>query len=221
MIAMANGKPTVGGQAFPMGVLMRGNRNAAAFTQADGGIYVETWDVKNSGKLPQIPVLRGLAAIGKAAADGAATTVQLIKSGKNADKTGPYITKLRKYHGAEHKTIACYEQGQELTVENVRQQSRIHPRCGTSVAVTAILAQTIMTAALPKNISPRKRENLELAAMVLSMGLSYELNRKAWRGESKLAEKLTAPGRWVQNLTTAEPDEEMINCAIAALEAAK
>ena len=218
---MANSKTTVGGQAFPMGVLMRGKRNAAAFAQADGGIYVKTWDVKNDRQLPPIPLVRGLAAIGKAVSDGASTTAQLIKSGKNVDKTGPYITKLRKYHGAEHKTIACYEQGQELTVENVKQQSRIHPRCGTSVAVTALLAQTLITAALPKRMSPRKRENMELAAMVLAMGLSYELNRKAWRGESKLAEKLTAPGRWAQNLTTAEPDEEMISCAIAALEAAK
>ena len=218
---MANSKTTVGGQAFPMGVLMRGKRNAAAFKKADGGIYVKTWDAKNDRQLPKMPVVRGLAAIGKAVVDGASTTAQLIKSGKSADKTGPYITKLRKYHGAEHKAIACYEQGQELTVENVKQQSRIHPRCGTSVAVTAVLAQSLMTAALPKSMEPRKRENLELAAMVLAMGLSYELNRKAWRGESKLAEKLTAPGRWIQNLTTAEPDEEMISCAIAALEAAK
>lgn len=221
MIDMSNSKTTVGGQAFPMGVLMRGKRNAAAFTQADGGIYVKTWDAAQNRELPKVPVIRGLVAIGKAMADGVTTTAELIKSAKGADKTGPHITKLRKYHGAEHKTIACHEQGLELTVENVKRQSRIHPRCGTSVAVTALIAQTLMTSLLPKNMEPRKRENAELAAMVLAMGLSYELNRKAWRGENKLAEKLTAPGRWAQNLTTAEPDEEMINCAIAALEAAK
>lgn len=218
---MDNKKSTIGGQAFHVGILMRGRKNAAAFTKADGEIYVKTWEVKKTGKLPKVPVVRGLVAIGKAVMDGAVTTAELVRSSKSADKTGPHITKLRKYHGAEHKTIACYEKGIELTVENVQQQSRIHPRCGTSVAVTALLAQTLITVALPRSIAPQKRENIELAAMVLSMGLSYELNRKAWRGESKLAEKLTAPGRWAQKLTTAEPDDEMINCAIAALEAAK
>ena len=89
MSDMANSKTTVGGQAFPMGVLMRGKRNAAAFKKADGGIYVKTWDAKNDRQLPKMPVVRGLAAIGKAVIDGASTTAQLIKSGKSADKTGP------------------------------------------------------------------------------------------------------------------------------------
>ncbi len=217
---MANNAMSVGGQAFPVGVLMRGKRNAVAYSRADGQICIKTWAEKKEKKLPRVPVLRGLVALGRAAADGAVTTAALIKNVKDPAKNGSTVSRIRKYHGAEHKAIACYEQGLELTAENVMKQSRIHPRCGTTVAVNVLIAQGIMRAALPWNMDPQKRETLELVATVLAFGLGYELSRKAWRGESELAWKLTAPGRWAQKLTTAEPDQEMISCAIAAIEAA-
>ena len=199
---MSNNITSVGGMALPAGVLMRGKRNAAAVRKADGGIYVKTWESKDDSPLSKVPVIRGIVSIGKAFADGAVTAAHLARFAKDADKTGPRITKLRKYHGAEHKAIACYEQGLEMTVENVRKQSRIHPRCGTSVAVTVLITHALMTSLLPHSMEPRMRDRAELAATVLTFGLSYELNRKAWRGESRLAKKLTAPGKWVQKLTT-------------------
>ena len=113
------------------------------------------------------------------------------------------IYRVFQYHGAEHKTIFCYEAGLPLTVENVRIQPRHHPRCGTSFLFVVIFVSILHLLLLP-----------------LVVGITYEFNR--WVGrhvqDSKLAQFLTAPGLWMQNFTTNEPDDSMIECAIRSLE---
>ena len=133
------------------------------------------------------------------------------------------IYRVFQYHGAEHKTIFCYEAGLPLTVENVRIQGRHHPRCGTSflfvVIFVSIIVSSIFFGVWPMtNVWLRTLVHLLLLPLVV--GITYEFNR--WVGrhvqDSKLAKVLTAPGLWMQNFTTNEPDDGMIEVAIRSLE---
>lgn len=133
------------------------------------------------------------------------------------------IYRVFQYHGAEHKTIFCYEAGLPLTVENVRIQPRHHPRCGTSflfvVIFVSILLSSVVFGIWPiTNVWLRTVVHLLLLPLVV--GITYEFNR--WVGrhvqDSALARALTAPGMWMQNFTTNEPDDSMIECAIRSLE---
>lgn len=138
------------------------------------------------------------------------------------------------YHGAEHKTIRCYEAGLPLTVENVRMQTRLHPRCGTSfllvVMILSILvfsvASSLLLAVIP-GLAVLQGSFLYRLIMILFkllllpvvVAVSYEINRWVGRHDNFLTRILTAPGMWLQNFTTNEPDDDMIAVGIAALEA--
>jgi uncharacterized protein YqhQ len=124
------------------------------------------------------------------------------------------------YHGAEHKTIFCYENGLELTVENVRKQPRHHPRCGTSFLFVVILISIILSVAIftPLEISNVwLRMLLHLVLLPVIMGVTYEFNRYVGAHDGVLCRVLRAPGLWMQNFTTFEPDDSMIEVGIAAL----
>ena len=138
------------------------------------------------------------------------------------------------YHGAEHKTIRCYEAGLPLTVENVRQQTRLHPRCGTSfllvVMIISILlfsvASTLLLALVPGLAALQGLFLYRLIMIVfkllllpLVVAFSYEINRWVGRHDNVCSRILSAPGMWFQNFTTNEPDDSMIEVGIAALEA--
>ena len=138
------------------------------------------------------------------------------------------------YHGAEHKTIRCYERGLELTVENVREQTRLHPRCGTSflliVMVISILvfsvASTLLLRLVPVLVAMKGSFLYRVIMIVfkllllpLVVSVTYEINRWAGRHDNWFTKILTAPGLWLQHLTTNEPDDSMIEVAIAAVEA--
>ena len=133
------------------------------------------------------------------------------------------IYRVFQYHGAEHKTIFCYEAGLPLTVENVRVQPRHHPRCGTSFLFVVIFV-SILFSGVVFGIWPMTnvwlRSLVHLLLLPLVVGVTYEFNR--WVGrhvqDSGLAKVLTAPGMWMQNFTTNEPDDGMIECAIRSLE---
>lgn len=126
------------------------------------------------------------------------------------------IHRMFEYHGAEHKTIACYEAGEELTVENIRKHSRFHPRCGTSFMILVLIVSILITAALPWG-STLGRVALKLLLLPLVMGISYELIKLAGRYDNILTAVISAPGLWLQRLTTFEPDDSMIEVAIAAV----
>lgn len=127
------------------------------------------------------------------------------------------IKRVFSYHGAEHKTIFCYEHGKELTVENVRPESRFHPRCGTSflfvVVFVSILVNSVVTAT-----NTFARIGYHLLLLPLVVGISYEINRWCGLHDNKLSAALSAPGKWLQRITTFEPDDSMIECAIRAME---
>ena len=131
------------------------------------------------------------------------------------------IHRVFQYHGAEHKTIFCYEAGLPLTVENVRAQPRHHPRCGTSflfvVIFVSILVSSVVFGIWPMT-SVWLRTLVHLLLLPLVVGITYEFNRWVGRSDSALAHFLTAPGLWMQNFTTFEPDDSMIECAIRSLE---
>ena len=120
------------------------------------------------------------------------------------------------YHGAEHKTIRCYEMGLPLTVENVRRQTRKHPRCGTSF-LFVVLFVSILTGALIQTGNTLLRMLLHLALLPVVVGVSYEFNRLVGRHDNWLTRLLTAPGMALQTFTTNEPDDSMIEVGIAAV----
>lgn len=138
------------------------------------------------------------------------------------------------YHGAEHKTIRCYEARLPLTVENVRAQTRLHPRCGTSfllvVMVISILVFSVASSALlavfPALAAMRGSAQYRVIMIVfkllllpLVVGITYEINRWAGRHDNRFTRIITAPGLWMQHFTTNEPDDSMIEVGIAAVTA--
>ena len=127
------------------------------------------------------------------------------------------IHRVFEYHGAEHKTIACYEAGQELTVENIRHHCRFHPRCGTSFMILVLIVSILLFSVLPWS-STGLRVFLKLLLLPVVMGISYELIKLAGRYDNLATRIISAPGLWLQRLTTFEPDDSMIEVAIAAVE---
>ena len=129
------------------------------------------------------------------------------------------IQRTFEYHGAEHKTIFCYENGEELIPENVKKYSRFHPRCGTSFLLFVVIISIIVFSLVGVYKNPFINLGLRLLLLPLVAGISYEIIKFAGRSTSKYVTWLNAPGKWLQRLTTREPDEKQIEVAIAALKA--
>ena len=136
------------------------------------------------------------------------------------------IRRTYMYHGAEHKTIFCYEAGLPLTVENVRKQNRFHPRCGTSFLILMLLVSIFISffidpisAAITGEVLPLGlRALVKLALIPIIVGIGYELIKFAGRHDNALTRIISMPGVWLQHLTVFEPDDAMIECAITAVE---
>jgi uncharacterized protein YqhQ len=128
------------------------------------------------------------------------------------------IKRLYQYHGAEHKCINCIEKGRPLTVHNAMRSSRLHKRCGTSFMFFVIFVSIIVFFFIRAE-SPLLRVALRILLIPVIAGISYELIRLAGRSDNILVKILSAPGMWLQRLTTKEPDESMIEVAIASVEA--
>ena len=126
------------------------------------------------------------------------------------------IKRVFMYHGAEHKTIFCYEHGEELTVENVRKSTRFHPRCGTSFLVIVLLL-SILVSSMVSWDNLWMRVGLKVLCLPIIMSLSYECIKFAGRHDNLFTRILSAPGLWTQRLTTREPDDSMIEVAIASM----
>ena len=126
------------------------------------------------------------------------------------------IHRVFEYHGAEHKTIACYEAGDALTVENVRKYTRFHPRCGTSFLILVVIVSVFLYSVLPWS-STGLRVVFKLLLLPVVMGISYELLKWCGRSDNLATRIIRQPGIWVQHLTVFEPDDSMIEVAIAAV----
>lgn len=136
----------------------------------------------------------------------------------------PDIKRVFMYHGAEHKSIFCYEQGLELTVENVRKQSRFHPRCGTSfifvILIISILISSVLVVAFPGIDEVRAVwMAIKLLIVPLTVGIGYEFIRYAGKHDNALVKILSAPGLWMQRLTTQEPTDDIIEVGIESIKA--
>ena len=133
----------------------------------------------------------------------------------------PDIRRTYEYHGAEHKSIFCHEAGLPLTVENIKKQSRFHPRCGTSLMFVMLLLSIVVSASLP----PSLWDNLllrfltKIAIIPLIVGIGYEITIFSGTHDNFVLRILTAPGLWFQRITTREPDDKEIEVAIVALKA--
>ncbi len=132
------------------------------------------------------------------------------------------IKRVFMYHGAEHKTIFCYEAGEELTVENVKKQKRFHPRCGTSFLILMLLVSIIISVAI-NTFAPELRAitwlwvAIKILLIPFVCGIGYELIKLCGRYDNAFTRIISAPGVWLQNITTKESDDGMIEIAIAAM----
>ncbi len=127
------------------------------------------------------------------------------------------IKRTFQYHGAEHKTIFCYEAGLELTVENVRKQGRFHPRCGTSFLIVMLLVSIFIGMIIPPELPTLIRTLIKVLLLPITMGIGYEFIKFAGKHENAVTKILSAPGLWMQRITVLEPDDSMIECAITAV----
>ena len=130
------------------------------------------------------------------------------------------IHRVFEYHGAEHKTIACYEAGDPLTVENVRKYTRFHPRCGTSFLFVGIVVSILCSSIVFSYVNWQNlwvRVAMHLLLLIPVVGVTYEFNRFVGRHDNAVTRILSAPGMWLQNFTTNEPDDSMLEVAIEAL----
>ena len=131
------------------------------------------------------------------------------------------IQRVFQYHGAEHKTIFCYEAGLPLTVENCRIQPRHHPRCGTSFLFVVVVVSILVSSVVFSFVNWRNmwvRMGLHLLLLIPVVGITYEFNRYVGRHDNPVTNFLAKPGLWLQNFTTNEPDDSMLEVAIRALE---
>ncbi len=136
----------------------------------------------------------------------------------------PDIKRVFMYHGAEHKSIFCYEKGLELTVENVRKQKRFHPRCGTSfifvILIISILLSSVLVVAFPEIDDNRTVwMAIKLLIVPLTVGIGYEFIKYAGKHDNFLVKILSAPGLWMQRLTTVEPTDDIIEVGIESIKA--
>ena len=123
------------------------------------------------------------------------------------------------YHGAEHKTIFCYERGLPLTVENVREQPKHHPRCGTSFLFVVIVVSILISSVLFSFVEVTNtfaRMGLHILLLPVIVSITYEINRLVGKYDNPITRLATAPGLWLQNWTTFEPDDSMIEVGIRA-----
>lgn len=128
------------------------------------------------------------------------------------------MKRIFQYHGAEHKTIFCYENGEELNVENVRKQIRFHPRCGTSFIIIMLIVGIIVGFFIPF-ANPILRSIVKIACFPIIISIGYELIKLCSRHDNILTKIVAAPGLWMQRITTKEPDDSMIEVAIEAIKA--
>ena len=134
------------------------------------------------------------------------------------------IKRTFQYHGAEHKTIFCYEHGKELTTENVRNERRFHPRCGTSFLILMLIVGIFISFLIDpisllifEQVPPTwLRAIIRLLLLPLMMGVGYEMIRLAGKHDNLFTRIISAPGMWLQRITVMEPDDDMIECALAA-----
>ena len=126
------------------------------------------------------------------------------------------VARVFKYHGAEHKTIFCYENSEDLTVENVKKYGRFHPRCGTSFMFITLLISIFIFSFVPWD-STIKRVIYKLICLPIIMGISYEFIRYSGKHDNTLSKILSYPGLLIQRLTVFEPDDDMIEIAITAM----
>lgn len=135
------------------------------------------------------------------------------------------MKRVFRYHGAEHKSIACYEAGLDLTVENVKKCTRFHPRCGTSFLFVMLILSILVVTLLSLFVPDELKQNrivwmcIKLPLIPLIMGIGYEFVRYAGRHDNLFVRIVSAPGLWMQRITTKEPEDDIIECGIEALKA--
>lgn len=201
---------SLSGRAFSNGVLLMGGGAAVLSVKTKNGkIITEKYPQKIiSGAKIKVPFLRGIVTILSAVVYGVKFSFRAFERNRRLS-----FIRLLKYHGAEHKTIHCYENGDELTIENLRRQPTYHPRCGTNVAVNALITELLFCLAIPGRVRNAVNGLLDVILLFTSVGVGYESSRYVLKHNGRLAKALSVPGRFAQKFTALEPDDDMLECA--------
>lgn len=203
----------IGGHAFSNGILLQGGDASALAVRAKSGeIILEKHKRKGVGCTRlKLPVLRGVVNVFGAAFSSAVFLKRAFVLNKSFS-----VVRLFRNHGAEHKVIHCYENGEPLELENVKRQPTYHPRCGTSAAANMLLIEAIFCLIIPQRIRQACHGAVDIIVMLAAVGAGYETSRYAAERSGKLARLLGLPGRVLQKATALEPTDGMLECAIAA-----
>lgn len=200
---------SISGRAFSNGILLRGgNVQTIAVRLSDGTIDISASKVKDRKKAKSISAFINMVIV---AFSGLKESLKVFKKNKRLS-----VIRLFKYHGAEHKVIQCYENGDELSVENAKKYSTYHPRCGTNIAANVLIIEALISLIVPAKIRNALCGFVDIILFLAAFFAGFKISRYASRHDNKLAKIFSVPGKLLQRITALEPDEEMLECGIEA-----
>lgn len=203
----------IGGHAFSNGILIQGGENYALAVRAKNGrIILEKHPRRgiSAAKLKS-PALGRIVSVFDAVLSSAVFLKRAFALNKSIS-----VVRMFRNHGAEHKVIHCYENGEPLELKNVKQQPTYHPRCGTSAAANILVIESLLCLIIPSRIRQAYHGALDIIVMLTAVCAGFETSRYAAEKGGRLARILAFPGRIMQKATALEPTDSMLECAIAA-----
>ena len=200
---------TISGRSFSNGIMLcGGKRRSTVFRMKDGSLYTETANIKNYNTNKHFGSFINMIAL---AVSG------IITSLKAMFKTRSFsLIRLFRYHGAEHKIIHCYENGEELTVENAEKHSTYHPRCGTGLAANVLIIEGLICLMVPQKLRNALGGLVDIILFFAALFAGFKLTRYAANKKGKLFDLIRLPGKLLQKVTALAPTEEMLECGIEA-----
>ena len=203
----------IGGHAFSNGILLQGGDLSTLAVRAKSGEIILEKRPRRAVKCAKLkaPALRGIVNVFGDVISSAVFLKRAFALNKSLS-----VVRLFKNHGAEHKVIHCYENGEPLELENVKRQPTYHPRCGTSAAANMLIIEALLCLIIPPRIRQAFQGAVDIIVMLAAVGAGFETSRYAAEKSGKLARLLAFPGRIMQKATALEPTDDMIECAIAA-----
>lgn len=207
---------SLSGRAFSNGMVLHGGGKSVLSVKTGSGETVSVKYFRKSGNTTKIkiPVIGGAVKMLRAACSGVKYSAKAFKLNKKSS-----LVRMLKYHGAEHKVIHCYENGEVLTLENVRKQPTYHPRCGTSVAANTLIAEGLILLLVPEKIGSLLGGTMDYILLLGALGIGFETAGYASKRSGAWARAFALPGKLAQKITALEPDDEMILLGIQTAEA--
>ena len=199
----------ISGRSFSNGIMLKGGRKqAVAVRLKNGEIDIDISESKLRNNSKTIPAFINMLLL---AFGGIKESFKVLKKNNHFS-----IVRLFKYHGAEHKIIHCYEKGLELTVENAKKCPTYHPRCGSTLAANVLIIEGLICLLVPAKIRNALWGIVDIILFLAALFAGFKISRYTANKKTKISSILSVPGKLLQKITALEPDEEMLECGIAA-----